>query len=114
MKREGGENGRIGFESKFREGETEFQKVLLDVARSANNPLEIRKSAMSIRNTIDAVSKSTAPLDETIEKLHTQIVDCQRLLLAEQGSKPENLADFSLFLASIQEKIRAENYDFLG
>jgi hypothetical protein len=114
MNREGRENGSGGFESKFREGETEFQKVLLDVARSAYYPIEIRKSAMAMRNTIDAVSKSTAPLDETIEKLHTQIVDCQRLLLAEQRSKPENVADFSLFLASIQEKIRAENYDFLG
>ncbi len=51
MKREGGENGGVGFESKFREGETEFQKVLFDVARSAHYLVEIRKMAMAIRNT---------------------------------------------------------------
>ncbi|HRH23672.1 MAG TPA: hypothetical protein PK295_03505 [Candidatus Magasanikbacteria bacterium] len=114
MKGEGGENTGIGFESKFREGETEFQKVLLDVARSAYYPVEIRKIAMAMRNTIDALSKNTIPLDEAVERLHTQISDCQRLLLAEQRSKLEISTHFSVFLESIQEKIRAGNYDFLG
>ncbi len=113
MKRDGREGIEMGFEGKSREHENNLQRYLLAISGNVGVSPDIRRKTMHMRNTLDAVLGGKLDFDDGVHELDKLISDCQQALLKEVDKKSDILADFSIFLSQIQQKIKVENFDFL-